>query len=335
MAQVTENLTGIDLGEYKLLDLVAGGGMAVVYLGVKKNVTLQNKHDAEPRAIKVLKRSLANADPTYKDRFFREMQTVKSLLSLPYIVRVYDFGIHGDYYYTVMEYYEGGTLAERASQMGGRIPLEEMVRILKYIAQALDAVHESDMIHRDIKPSNILFDSKNRAILADFGIAKVSGETPLTQVHNVIGTTAYLAPELLNGEEATPASDLYALGVMTYDLLEGLPPQRDTSSIGKLIDWHRSSKPFLTTVPMPVAQIVSRMIHPDPAYRYPTAMTFVQALEDAMKQAAPLPPVPSDTKSFSLEDADTEIQTTPTDLQEPAPRWVMNFMEKILGRKSK
>lgn len=281
MSHITEDLSGKDLKDYRLTEIIGGGGMATVYLGTKKDTTLPRKNST-PRtfAIKVLKRSLIAADATYTERFMQEMENILSLRNAPNTIRIQDYGLDGDYYYIVMEHYTGGTLAEYTSQQGGRLSIEEVITILKDIAPAIDAAHKHDIIHRDIKPSNILFDSNRTAILADFGISRAKEAPHLTQMYSVIGTRAYLAPEVFEGQEADIKSDLYSLGVLTYDLLSGIPPERDTS--GKISSWHKSTKPLLETVSVPVARVVNRMIHPQPMVRYNSAMEFVAALEVAL-----------------------------------------------------
>ena len=194
-------------GRYTLERRLGGGGMAAVWFA-------RDERLARAVAIKALSDTLAG-EAGYVRRFRREAR-VAAGLSHPNLVRVFDFG-DDPRPYLVMEYVEGGTLADRL-QMGERdFDCDGLVRRL---LEALEHVHAARIVHRDVKPANVLMGIDGRARLTDFGIAQPQGATQLTQTGGVMGTMRYLAPEVLEGEPATPASDLYALGMLIRDCIE-------------------------------------------------------------------------------------------------------------------
>lgn len=193
-------------GRYTLERRLGAGGMAAVWLARDERL---GRHVA----IKALSDTLAGEEG-YVRRFRREAR-VAAGLSHPNLVRVFDFG-DDPRPYLVMEYVEGGTLAqhlrdERELDCNG---------LVRRLLDALDHVHEARIVHRDVKPANVLMGTDRRARLTDFGIAQPEDATQLTQTGGVMGTMRYLAPEVLEGEPATPASDLYALGMLMRDCIE-------------------------------------------------------------------------------------------------------------------
>src|SRR3954452_21578449 len=204
---------GTVLGAYVVTERIGRGGMASVY---------QAHHPALDRdvAIKVLWDSIAD-QAGFIERFRREARSA-SRLRHPNILTVYDFGEQDGTLYMVTELLTGGTLADR---LGRPVPYTEALRVLRGIGAALDVAHADGLIHRDVKPSNILFTRDGEPVLADFGIARLTEATDsLTMQGTLIGTPHYMAPEMASGEDAQPASDLYSLGVVLYEMLVGEPP---------------------------------------------------------------------------------------------------------------
>ena len=197
------------LGErYRLERRIATGGMATVWLGRDEELD-------RPVAVKVLSDILAD-DPSYVERFRREARLAAGL-SHPNLVRMYDFSSESERPYLVMEYIEGGTLAERiAAERSGE--LDERL-LAQELLGALASIHGAGVIHRDVKPSNVLLDRENRARLTDFGIAQPEDATRITRTGEVIGTLKYMAPEVREGEPATERSDLYSCGVLLGECL--------------------------------------------------------------------------------------------------------------------
>jgi serine/threonine protein kinase len=192
-------------GRYTLERRLGTGGMAAVWLA-------RDERLGRPVAIKALSDVLAG-DEAYVRRFSREAR-VAAGLSHPNLVRVFDFGDEPSPY-LVMEYVDGGTLAEHLRE-GRELDCDGLVRRL---LEALEHVHDARIVHRDIKPANVLMGRDGRARLTDFGIAQPEDATQLTQTGGVMGTMRYLAPEVLHGEPATPVSDLYALGMLLRDCI--------------------------------------------------------------------------------------------------------------------
>ena len=193
-------------GRYTLERRLGTGGMAAVWLA-------RDERLGRRVAIKALSDVLAG-DERYVRRFSREAR-VAAGLSHPNLVRVFDFG-DDPRPYLVMEYVDGGTLAEHLRE-GLEVDCEVLVRRL---LEALEHVHAARIVHRDVKPANVLMGRDGRARLTDFGIAQPEDATHLTQAGGVMGTMRYLAPEVLGGEPATPVSDLYALGMLLRDCVE-------------------------------------------------------------------------------------------------------------------
>lgn len=189
-------------GRYRLLRRLGSGGMAVVWAA-------RDKRLGRDVAVKILSDVLA-ADADYRRRFEREAR-VAARLSHPGLVAIYDFGAQSGRPYLVMELVRGDTLAKRIA--AGRAGELDLVVVARELLGALAHIHAAGVVHRDVKPANVLIGPDGRARLTDFGIARPKDATALTETGRVIGTRAYMAPELQRGESATPRSDLYALGV--------------------------------------------------------------------------------------------------------------------------
>jgi serine/threonine protein kinase len=197
------------LGErYRLERRIATGGMATVWLGRDEELD-------RPVAVKVLSDVLAE-DPSYVERFRREARLAAGL-SHPNLVRMYDFSSESERPYLVMEYIEGGTLAERVA--AERSPELDERLLAQQLLGALASIHGAGVVHRDVKPSNVLLDRDDRARLTDFGIAQPEDATRITRTGEVIGTLKYMAPEVREGEPATERSDLYSCGVLLGECL--------------------------------------------------------------------------------------------------------------------
>jgi eukaryotic-like serine/threonine-protein kinase len=220
-------------GRYRLDRVLGTGGMASVWLGRDQRLD-------RPVAIKVLSDTLAG-DPGYVERFRREAR-LAARLSHPNLVKVFDFEPEGRPA-LIMEYIEGGTLDEAARRPETAVETEALAAQL---LGALEHIHGAGIVHRDVKPGNVLLDDDGRAMLTDFGIAQPEDATRITQTGQVIGTLAYMAPEVQEGERATPQSDLYSAGVVLRDHLDADSPE----SLRRLVD---------------------RLTEPDPGLRPPSA----------------------------------------------------------------
>jgi hypothetical protein len=212
--------SGIELPErYRVTRHIASGGMASVW-------EVEDLLLGRVVAVKVLGAQYA-ADRGARARFQREARTAARVSEHAHIATIYDTGEHGDDTYIVMEYFSGGTVAERlrtARDGGAPVDRATAMRWLREAAAGLDAAHAAGIVHRDVKPANLLIDAHDRLAVGDFGIARLADDTHMTQTGQVLGTAAYLSPEQAMGQPATAASDRYALAVVAYELLTGQRP---------------------------------------------------------------------------------------------------------------
>lgn len=266
---------GAAFGPYRLVERAGVGGMAEVWRA-------QDTRLDRSAALKFLSHQYAG-EAGYLDRFRREARAV-SRLDHPNILPVWDVGEQDGWTYMVSPYVGGGTLAER---LGHPWPLLEAVQVLQPLASALDYAHAEGIVHRDVKPSNVLFNERRRLLLGDFGIARMlEGTSVFTSAGLVIGTPQYMAPEQAEGEPAGPASDLYSLGVIAYELLTGRPPFMAETPLAVLrahvdrpLPPPRSLNPAL---PISVEAVLLKALAKDPRYRYPSGEAMVRALYTAI-----------------------------------------------------
>src|SRR6476659_301672 len=223
MAEEATVAPGRVLGErYELKHLIAAGGMATVWLAEDEKLERQV-------AVKVLSDTLT-ADPAYRARFEREAQVAAGMLH-PNLVKVYDYAAGAPRPYLVMEYVEGPTLASLISEDPAAL---EPRRLAAELLGALDHIHAAGVVHRDVKPSNVLIDGDGGSKLTDFGIARPSDATQLTQTGHVIGTLNYMAPEVKAGREADTRSDLFSLGAVLREVVRAAPDPDVAALAGEL-----------------------------------------------------------------------------------------------------
>ena len=220
---------------YELLDVIGRGGMADVYLA---NDTILNR----TIAIKILRTSLAK-DPVYIARFQREASAAAAL-SHKNIVEIYDVGEDNDQYYIVMEYVPGRSLKELIAYRGA-LHVLDAIDIMNQVLSGTARAHHMGIIHRDLKPQNILVTDSGTAKIADFGIASIQSLTQITQTDVIMGSLHYLAPELARGEKATVQSDIYALGIVFYELLRGQVPFNGESPVNIALKHMQEELPSL------------------------------------------------------------------------------------------
>jgi tRNA A-37 threonylcarbamoyl transferase component Bud32 len=272
-------LSGTTLSSYQGLKLIARGGMAEIYRATSPT-------NGKTVAIKILPATLAT-DDQFRRRFLREAEIISGL-DHPNIVRVIDFGDENGAYYIVMEYLTGPDLSNLLKQEK-QIALPATLTMLKGIGDALDYAHLHGLVHRDIKPSNVMLDSSTtieRAVLTDFGIAKMTDAHTRITATGVLGTFDYIAPEQIQASaDVDGRADIYALGVMTYQMLTGhLPFERPNT--GALLLAHISAPPpdareQVRDLPRHVAYSIQRAMAKKPKDRYATAGEFVTALASA------------------------------------------------------
>ncbi len=278
-SRMNHDLIGRSVGHYTLLERLSAGSMSSVYRA--------RERDGQHRsvAIKILPVHLA-ADETVHERFLREAR-MASRLKHPHILPVYDFGEDDDVPYIAMKLVDGGTLADRIAK--GPLPLLMIVRILAQVGDALDYAHTQGVIHRDIKPQNILFDTQGNAYLGDFGIARVTaGTETLTGNGAFIGTAAYASPEQCRGEEITPTSDIYSLGVVLYEMLTGTLPFAGATPLALMHQHINEPIPNplkqRPDLPISVTEVLRKALTKLPAVRYQTASAMSSAFNTVMRR---------------------------------------------------
>ena len=263
---------------YELLDVIGRGGMADVYLA---NDTILNR----TIAIKILRTSLAK-DPVYIARFQREASAAAAL-SHKNIVEIYDVGEDNDQYYIVMEYVPGRTLKELIAKRGA-LHVMEAIDIMKQVLSGTARAHQMGIIHRDLKPQNILVTDSGTAKIADFGIASIQSLTQFTQTDVIMGSLHYLAPELARGEKATVQSDIYALGIVFYELLRGEVPFNGESPVNIALKHMQEDLPslleFNPSIPQSVENIVIKATAKNLNDRYKNASEMLEDLQTCLSR---------------------------------------------------
>lgn len=283
-------------GRYRLEAPVAAGGIGEVWRG-------RDEVLGRAVAVKLLRAEFASHPETLAR--FRAEARHAAAVAHPGVAQVYDYGEDGRPY-LVMELVEGPSLAEVLA--GGPLPTARAMDVVAQAAAALAPAHAAGLVHRDIKPANLLLGPGEAVKVTDFGIAHAAGSAPLTRTGTLVGTPAYLAPERAAGEPATPASDLYSLGIVGYECLTGAPPFTGTAVEVALAHLHRPVPPLPPAVPADVAALVARLTAKDPKQRPASAAEAAECagrLRDAQATttAMPGPPAPlaqATTRSLTL-----------------------------------
>lgn len=294
---------------YRLEETLGSGGMAEVWRAVDERLE-------RSVAIKFPAANLVD-DPEFMVRFFSEAQAV-ARLSHPNVVHVLDFGEHDGQSYLVMEYAPGGSLKELIEE--GPVDAARACELIREAALAAGAAHSEGIVHRDIKPGNILVDEQGHVKLADFGIASTAVAERLTATGAAIGSPHYVSPEQTRGDTATPRSDVYALGVVLYEMLTGVRPI-DADSIAAIAIAHVEKQPHPPTAHVPeldpeISALVMRCLRKEPGERFPDGNELAAALEEfarvpAAAVAAALAAATYDTADDTTSDPEDEPRGRP------------------------
>jgi serine/threonine protein kinase len=268
---------GANLGPYLLESQLGEGGMGIVFKAVH-----ESKGDVV--ALKVLRRELSH-DDTYRRRFSHEARAAQAVRH-KHLVPILDEGEIDGRTYLAVGYVEGRTLEDRI-RAEGPLPVDDILVLSYQVATGLDALHQQELVHRDIKPSNIMLDAQGDAWLTDFGLAKGRAYTVLTKPGQVMGTLDYLAPELIRGAQATPASDMYGLGCVLYECLAGQPPFAEKSVFQVGVAHLEEEPPDPASARADISPeftwALMRALEKEPAKRPPTGVAYAQMLRLAAR----------------------------------------------------
>ncbi len=257
---------------YRVIRKINQGGMSTVYLAIQISV-------GRVVALKVMNPQL-NSDPAFSERFQREA-TIVGQLSHPNIVAIYDIGRHEDLNYIAMDYLPNGSVHDK---MSTGLSGEEVLRITREIASALDHAHEKGYIHRDIKPENILFRADNSAVLSDFGVARgLAANSRMTHVGTVVGTPHYMSPEQTKGNNVDGRSDLYSLGIVFYEMLTGTLPYQGDEAVTIALKHISAPIPKLPMQYLGYQKILDKLLAKDPEQRFQRGRDLTLAIEELEK----------------------------------------------------
>ncbi len=312
------DLIGQTIGQYRIMEQIGQGGMATVYKAYQPGLERYV-------AFKVLPEYYAH-DKTFLARFQREAKVIAKL-SHPNILPIYDFGQTGNLTYIVMQYIDGGTLR---SVMGQIMPLSQVVYFIDQIAEALDYAHRRGILHRDVKPGNILLEEGQRVLLTDFGLAKMmEGTVQLTGSGVGVGTPSYMSPEQGQGQGVDVRTDIYALGIILYEMTTGRVPYKADTPMAIVIKHMTAPLPLPRTInpnlPEAVERVILKTLAKNKDERYTSAPQMVTALKQALDEmldtlgpTVPLGGHPSSTSSMPPMPPSApvvDVQQSPT----PAP----------------
>jgi serine/threonine protein kinase len=269
-----DDRVGTRFGEYQIDSLIGVGGMGKVYRATGP--------DGLAVALKVVKKDLAR-DETFRRRFRREARIAQTVRN-PHVVPVRDTGELEGLPFLAAQFIEGITLDQKLEQEGS-LDLATTVRICAQVADGLQALWEAGMVHRDVKPGNILLDLAGTAFITDFGLAKDREGTVLTRPGQPLGSMDYMPPEQIRGEPVTGAADIYSLGCVVFECLDGRPPFADRVGMRVLWAHLQEDPPDLSAqrpdIPAEFTRALSSALRKEPAERPRTSIEFVRMLSEA------------------------------------------------------
>lgn len=289
-----EDLSGRSFGPYRIVAPLGAGGMAAVYEAYQPAV---DRHVA----LKVLPRHFAQ-DQEFIGRFEQEAKILASLQH-PHILPVHDFGESDGFTFIVMPFIKTGTLADIIDQQP--LPLDQIIRVISQVGDALDYAHARGLVHRDVKPSNILIDERGNCLLADFGIAKIlEGADNLTATGGLVGTPKYMSPEQGMGQSVDGRSDIYSLGVVLYEMATGRVPYEAETPVAVVVKHIRDPLPLPrtlnTTMPEALERVILRAMHKEPSERFATAAAMIEMIAPIVPLEAATGPEPGDETTLLI-----------------------------------
>lgn len=305
-------LIGQMLGPYRIIEQIGMGGMATVYKAYQASVDRYV-------AVKVLPRQFAE-DPSFLGRFEQEARTIANL-EHPHILPVHDYGEQQGITYLVMRFIQAGTLKDTIADRGP-LNLDEALRIMEQVGGALGYAHSRGVIHRDMKPSNVLVDARGDCFLTDFGIARiVEGTTEFTATGRILGTPAYMAPEQGMGEKADARSDIYALGIILYEMVTGKVPYEAETPLAVLMK-HATAplvppRQIRPDLPESVERVILKALAKIPEDRFQRVEDMLSGLRQAISSVQTVdtgvtaPPVMDQATTVVEKESVTEVVSGP------------------------
>lgn len=299
---MSDLVSGAEIGQYILKDKIGEGGMGVVFAAAQPSMS---------RSVAIKFLAQLDDDDDSQRRFDREARMI-ALLEHPHVLPVYAYGRHDRTPYIVMRFIPGGTLSDRLKK--GQLTIDQIVRCLGQIAEALDYAHKRGIIHRDLKPANIFFDEQENAYLGDFGLAKtISGSFDLTKTdEGITGTPDYMSPEQVRGMRLDGRTDVYSLAVISYQALAGRPPFVGKNPMEIVLQHLSAPVPKMDEVgslmPESLDPVFFRAMAKDPNDRYRTASEFVDALTKALDDVGTMA-IPSSAETDTDYTPQTVIRT--------------------------
>lgn len=310
------------IGRYEIKSELGRGGFATVYLAYDPRFEREV-------AIKFLPPELIHADPQFRARFERETKIIAQL-EHPAIVPVYDVGEENNQPYFVMRHMGGGSLSDKIKVK--TFSIEEAVKLLEQIAPGMDEAHSKGIVHRDLKPANILFTSSGLPLISDFGIAKFSqGEGNNVTGSAIIGTPAYMAPEQASGTGVDGRTDIYALGVILYEMVTGKQPYQADTPLGLAIKHITDPVPRILeanpALPVWMEKVISTAMAKEPEDRFSTAVELVETIKAFLRGENPVEKYSSSTVKVSPFNKTSLSKNKQT--QEEAPK--RSFVPILIG----
>lgn len=295
---MSDQYIGKRMGSYDVVELIGKGGMASVYRGHQPSMN-------RSVAIKIMAQQFSS-DASFVARFKNEAHLIAQL-EHAHILPVFDFGEQDGVLYIVMRYLSAGTLGDRIPENG--MEIKDAVRLFRQLASALDYAHKRGVIHRDMKPGNVLVDDQGNAFLTDFGIAKsLESETNLTGTGGVVGTPTYMSPEQGLGEPLDGRSDIYALGVILFEMLTGRAPFTADNPMAVMLKHINDAPPAPSTfnprITEAVEAVINRSLAKDRNQRYATAGDMADAFEEAYRTGS----VPVQAAAFTSPEATLKVK---------------------------
>lgn len=274
-------------GRYEILDVLGRGSMSTVF---RARDPLLNRDVA----IKAIHHQLCVL-PEFTKRFEREVTTLAGL-NHPNIIDILDMGQEGEIYYMVLKLVSGGTLKERLHSFKEKnllLSLQDIEKILSSVCSALEYIHNHGIIHRDLKPANVMFDEKDKPMLADFGLVKITGGDSYTITRGVIGTPLYMSPEQCRQNKIDQRCDIYSMGAMLYEMTTG-EHMFPSGRLGDILIAHMQKQPsspraINPTLPNSVAEVILKAVEKNPDDRYQTAREFAVAFTAALADSGEKP----------------------------------------------